>query len=259
MSYPKPFVRNYRPVVEGPNSGYSDWAYIVDPNYCQNPEHYTRAFNIIQADLLKLFESIEPADRNGDTYSFRTHELLMRICIEVEANFKAILKENIFNPTFANGPNAGQERPERYWNMNDYKKINRTHRLGDYSVEFPIWRGEQNTRTPFQNWNNDGSIDWYQTYNRTKHDRINAFQDANFSVVLDAFSGLTVLLSSQFRTEDFQPGPALLALESSNVGIGGYMTVNFPTTWTEDEMYNFNWSDLKEEAERFERIDYNNL
>lgn len=261
MSFPKPFKRNYRPVIsDRPNAGYSDWAYIVDPYYCQHPEHYTRAFNIIQGDVVKLFETIEPSDINSSTFSFRTLELLIRICIEIEANFKAILKENIFNPTFAGGPNAGDARPERFWNMNDYKKINQTHRLADYSVSFPVWQGELNTRTPFHNWNQEnGSIEWFQIYNRAKHDRVNAFQDANFSTLMDAFAGLTILLSSQFRTEDFQPGPALLALESSNVGIGGYLTVNFPTTWTEDEQYDFNWSELRTEAERFERIDFDNL
>ena len=259
MSYTRPFHRNYRPVKEGPSSGYSDWAYITEPNYCQNPEHYVRAFIIIQQDILKLFQAIEPADINNSTYSFRTHELLMRICIEVEANFKAILKENIFNPVYLRGPRAGQERPERTWNMNDYKIINSTHRLSDYSIEFPIWRGEQRIRAPFANWNNNELINWYQIYNRAKHDRIGAFQEANFSVLLDAFAGLAVLLSSQFRTVSFQPGPALMALESNDCGIGDYLIFNFPTTWTEDEKYNFNWSELRNEEERFERIDYNNL
>ncbi len=259
MSFNKPFHRNYRGIKKAHNSGYSDWAYIVDPEYCQNPEHYTRAFIIIQEDLLKLFQSIEPADVNNNTYSFRTHELLMRVCIEVEANFKAILKENIFNPVFGGGPNAGQPRPEKYWNMNDYKLVNRTHRLGDYSVEFPIWKGNQNIRTPFVNWNNNGSIEWYQVFNRAKHDRINSFQEANFSTLLDAFAGLSILLSSQFRTDDFQPGPALMALESSNCGIGDYLIIHFPGTWTEDEMYDFDWSELRKEKDRFQKINYDNV
>ena len=55
MSFDKPFHRNYRPVKDGHNSGYSDWAYIVDHNYSQNPEYYTRAFSIIQEDIIKLF------------------------------------------------------------------------------------------------------------------------------------------------------------------------------------------------------------
>lgn len=95
MSYSKPFHRNYRGFANVPNSGHSQGAYIVDPNYAESPEHYVRAFLLIQKDLENLFEYVEPADDNLDTYSFRIHELFLRSCIEIEANFKAILKENI--------------------------------------------------------------------------------------------------------------------------------------------------------------------
>lgn len=84
MSIDKPYHHNYRQFKEGPNSGYSSWAYIVDHNYTQHPEHYTRAFSVIQQDILNLFESIEPADINGVTYSFRIHSLLMRTCVELD-------------------------------------------------------------------------------------------------------------------------------------------------------------------------------
>jgi hypothetical protein len=56
MSETKPFHRNFRGIKEGYNSGYSSWAYVNDRDYAKNPEHYTRAFGIIQADLIKLFE-----------------------------------------------------------------------------------------------------------------------------------------------------------------------------------------------------------
>ena len=78
MSYNKPFHRNYRPVKESPNSGYSSWGYIENRDYAINPEHYVRAFLLIQKDLLKLFEYVEPADTNLKTYSFRIYELFIR-------------------------------------------------------------------------------------------------------------------------------------------------------------------------------------
>jgi hypothetical protein len=251
----KPFHRNYRPVVKGHNSGYSDWAYIVDKEYCKSPEYYTRGFMIIQKDLIQLFESIEPSKVNLKTYSFRTLELLIRICVEVEANFKAILKDNIYTPT----DKKDKPIPERNWNINTYKIIDKTHRLSDYQIELPIWHGEGRFRAPFKNWNNDESIDWYQKYNRAKHDRVNSFEEANFETLIDAFAGLAVLISSQFRTEDFQPGPTLLALESSNSGIGGYVIPHFPKTWTDDEKYKFDWATLKNEEDRFQKINYNEL
>ena len=77
MSHSKPFHRNYRGFVSRANSGYSQWAYVVDREYAESPEHYVRAFLLIQNDLQRIFEFIEPSDDNLDTHSFRIHELFM--------------------------------------------------------------------------------------------------------------------------------------------------------------------------------------
>ena len=263
MSHDKPFYRNYRAIVEGSNSGYSDWAYIVDQEYAVAREHYTRAFKIIQSDLIKCFEYIEPADVNNDTYSFRTHELLMRACMEVEANFKAILKENIFNPVFTSGNKSGQPRPEKSWNINDYKKINKTHRLSSYVVHIPIWSGSLGVIKPFEEWNSGGSLTWYQAYNKSKHDRHNEFSHANLKNMIAAISGLLVLLSSQFRTESFTPGEgARLGVNvdsyyDTQPALGGFFHIEFPDDWPASEKYDFDWSQLKHQSQRFNKIDYN--
>lgn len=70
MSFPKPFHRNYREIVAGPNSGYSSWGYIIDQEYAESPEHYVRAFLLLQKDIQTLFEYVEPSDQNLETYSF---------------------------------------------------------------------------------------------------------------------------------------------------------------------------------------------
>lgn len=262
MSFNKPFHRNYRPVIKGPNSGYSDWAYIVDKEFSCSPEYYTRAFSLIQEDIINIFKYVEPADINCSTYSFRIHELLMRTCIEVEANFKAILKENIFTPTYKNGEKVGQVRPEEKWNINDYKKVNCTHHLDDYSVELPFWKGEFKYRKPFVNWKKSEPLPWYDVYNKSKHDRINKFYEANFGNLIDAFAGLFILLSSQFRTQSFSPGETVLSVNvdsyyNGDFGIGDFFMIKFPKNWSDDELYDFNWSELKKEADRFAKIDYN--
>lgn len=262
MSFSKPFHRNYRQIKSGHNSGYSDWAYIVDREYSQNPEHYTRAFSIIQSDLIKLFEFIEPSDVNLSTYSFRVHELLMRTCIEVEANFKAILRENIYSPTYRNGSRAGQPRLENDWKIDDFKKVNKTHHLDNYTIEFPFWKDSNCRMKPFENWATNQSLEWYQAYNKSKHDRLNSFSEANLKNLLSAFSGLFVLLSSQFRTESFSTGGQSLGISvdsyfAGEFGLGGFLMVQFPNNWTDDEMYDFDWSMLKSQPNRFEKIDYN--
>lgn len=264
MGISKPFHRNHRAFIEGPNSGYSAWAYTVDKEYAVSPHHYTRAFLLIQEDLRKLFEYIEPGDKNMDTFSFRIYELLIRICIEVEANFKAILRENIYTPMFKSPNKNGQYRTEEFWNINDYMKINKTHLLSDYIVEYPIWKGSKSVCKPFESWNENKPLLWYQAYNEVKHNRNEKFELANFENLTTAFAGLFVLLSAQFNHQDFTPGATLLSVSSDSYfdgefGIGDYLKIKFPTNWDEEDKYDFDWSILKNEANRFEKFDYNNM
>lgn len=260
MSQSKPFHRNYRGFVESANSGYSQWAYIVDRDYAQAPEHYVRAFLLIQSDLQRIFEFIEPADTNLPAYSYRTHELLMRTCIEIEANFKAILKENMFNPTDKNGDPI----PEKRWNIHDYRRVNKTHHLSTYRVHIPIWEGKGAVCEPFKQWSTAVDLPWYQAYNKSKHDRRAEFKEANFENLLNSVAGLLVLLSSQFRTEDFAPGSRSLAVTvdsyyATEAALGGFFHIEFPQDWSDEEKYDFDWSELKKQADRFQRIDYDSL
>lgn len=261
MTFKKPFHRTYRPVTKNEkNHWYSSWAYIIDRSYSQNPEHFIRWFLLIQEDLQKLFEYIEPSDINLKTYSFRIHELFMRTCIEIEANFKAILRENIYTPK----DKEWEIRDERKWNIKDYKKINKTHFLSDYSVEFPVWNWEGRTFHPYKEWWTQDTLSWYQAYNNSKHDRHEQFSEANFENLLWAVSGLFALLTSQFKDQSFSWQEKVLGIGSSYnyytlvAWIWGYLLIKYPT-YKEDILYNFDWLELMKEESRFEKIDYNNI
>ncbi|RLC26582.1 MAG: hypothetical protein DRH37_11570 [Deltaproteobacteria bacterium] len=212
---------------------------------------------MIQNDLQKLFEFIEPSDCNLKTYSFRIHELFMRTCIEIEANFKAILKENIYNPK-----RGGKLITDRNWNIHNYKIVNKTHHLASYKVYIPIWDGEKSIFKPFAQWGDTTTeLSWYQAYNRSKHDRKIAFKESNFGNLLNAVTGLLVLLSSQFGTQDFTPENTTLSVSidsyyATEPALGGFFHIEFPSDWREEEKYNFNWADLKQQPDRFQKIDY---
>lgn len=77
----------------------------------------------------------------------------MRTCIEIEANFKAILIENGYIPSMNN---FGKP----IYNINIYKKINKTHRLSSYEVILPIWNGSRKLWKPFDAWNGNGALPW---------------------------------------------------------------------------------------------------
>lgn len=206
--------------------------------YAKDPAHYVRAFLVLQNDLLKLFEYIEPSDSNHGAYSFRTHELLLRAAVEVEANCKAILSENGY----------AKLNPD-YWNIKDYAKVNATHHLSSYEVLIPVWKGLSFRRRPFATWANSSLLPWYTAYNQSKHDRHSNFDKATFQHVVDAICGVLVLLSSQFMTEDFAGGDDHIVAHSEyegELGIGQRFRVKFPNDWVDADRYDFNWEQLKQ-------------
>jgi hypothetical protein len=259
MAITKPFYRNCRQFADGQYSEGGRWQYIVHFKYAKSPEQYVRAFLLIQKDLQDLFDYIEPGDKNLKCYSFRIHELLMRTCIEVEANFKAVLVENGYERKDEKGKNINLD-------IDDYKKLEKTHRLSSYQVKIPHWYGEKSIRTPFSSWSRAElySPSWYQAYNKTKHNRHEEFHNANFENLIDSVCGLLVVLSAQFYREDFSPSEPCLALggghkDGMESGIGGYFRVSFPDDWPVDDRYDFDWNTLASEDEPFQKLDYSKI
>ena len=247
MSVANPFRRTCRQLADGSYNSKGNGRYVKHPRFAVAPEQYVRAFLIIQKDLLELFDYVEPADANLICYSYRIHELHMRTCIEVEANCKAILTENGYS-------RSGD------WNMGDYKKIEKTHRLSAYQVKAPFWHGNQHTRVPYSAWPSGGTLNWYDSYNAAKHDRHNQFLQASFDNLLSAVSGLVALLSSQFCREDFSQGPDYMSWGGPSDGfegaIGGYFRVKFPANWPVADRYSFNWQQLESLPDPFQSLTF---
>lgn len=243
-----PFHRTKRRMKPGPNSGYSSWAFVRHRAYAIAPEHYVRAYLLIQSDLVRLFEYVEPSDLAAAAYSYRMHELLTRTCIEIEANFKAILSEN----GFALGKGT---------NINTFRKVNASHHLSSYEVLLPIWNGRKGRYKPFGEWADGASLQWYQDYNTAKHDRHTEFPKANLETLLFAVGALLVLISSQFGTEDFSAGPTGLMASGYDYhelepALGSLFRIATPKDWTDAELYDFDWQELENRPVKFAKFDY---
>ena len=248
MSVGKPFRRTIRQFIDGEYSEGGRWKYMRHPKFSTDAAHYIRAYEIIQKDVIDLFDYIEPDDLNNCTYSFRVHELLLRACTEIEANFKAILRENKFPK--ANGLNIA-----------DYKKMDASHFLSEYQVRAPVWQGNNKVFHPFKGWLEHGKPTWYQAYNSAKHDRHNEFRKANFDNLLNAVAGLLVVLSSQFLDGAFSSTASLsinidVPLDKFEHGIGSYFLIKFPENIPTNDRYDFNWQVLEGEADPFQDFDY---
>ncbi len=181
----RPYHRTVRAFANGTYTG-GDQSYVLHPKFAQDLDMYVRGFLLLQNDLAELFEYIEPSDQNRRCYSFRIHQLLLRACVEVEANCRAILKENHYR--------KGE------WTMNDYKKINGSHHLSSFEVQLPDWQGTKKIRKPFEIWGSGGGLSWYDVYNEAKHDRHNGFAKATLDHLIDAVCGVVALLCAQLAT-----------------------------------------------------------
>ena len=247
MPESRPFFRCVRPGVDGQYEEGGRWMYVLHPHYAPEATHYLRAFSILQADLLRLFQYVEPADANETTYSYRCLELLLRSCGEVEANCRIILEQN--------GYGLNQQL-----NMSDYRKLNPTHRLSSYQVRLPVWTGEHAVRVPFADWATGGSPAWFKAHHGGKHNRHSEFAKASLGNVVDAVAGVVALLSAQFITHDFGPMSRMLSVESGNDGfeqaVGGYFEVSFPTDWSVEQRYDFDWQVLQKDPAPFQQLSF---
>ena len=248
----RPYYRNHCTYC---NTGRGDYpnGYVAHPKYAQSPESFISAFLLIQKDLRDLFDYIEPDYRNSACFSHRIHALLLRTCVEVEANCKAILSENGYSK-------SGN------WNMKyDYSKIETSHFLSGYEVKIPNWTGQGTKRIPFSAWkdiensSSFPSLPWYSAYNATKHERHLNFDQASFNNLIDACCGLFVLLSAQFGAYDFgliATGSAFTSLSDvTEEGIGGYFRIKYPE-WPLEKQYKTNWGQLHQETDPFQNFDY---
>jgi len=200
--------------------------YIKDPKYAEKSWEYIKAFELIQKDLINIFDFIEPSEENLTCYSFRIHELFLRSCVEIEANFKAILKANSY-----------VKKKEEYWNMGDYEILANTHNLASYTVKVPYSHDVWATRKPFAEWPNE-KLPWYGGYNAIKHSRVEHFTQSNLGNLLDAVCGLLVILSAQFYTNTARVHAGAIRFSSNDsiqnqLALGNYFLITFPSldTW----------------------------
>jgi hypothetical protein len=253
MAVTKPYYRTVRQFTDGSYAEGGRSFYIVHPSYASESSNYIRAFLLIQKDLQSLFEYIEPSDQNLDTYSFRTYELLLRTCTEIEANFKAIFRANTYSRSTSN------------LNIFDYVKVDRSHFLSDYAVKMPYWSGAGNVRRPFEAWKQGHSLTWYQAYNSSKHDRAQELKAATLDNLVEAYGGLSIVLAAQFFSYDFGPADAFLSTgtfygdHEYEESIGQYARIRYPSNLPSDGRYEFKWPDLRNSSEPFQRFNYDVL
>lgn len=147
------------------------------------------SLRIILERLFEIFTYLQPTSHNNLAYGHRTREVLLLSCMEVESSCISILRANDYSsPRFS---------------TKDYVKLLNPMALSKYEVRFPMYP-EVGIISPFLNWNSSQptkSIEWYDAYNKTKHDREANLNVANLKNTIESVCAVAVLLCAQFGPE----------------------------------------------------------
>jgi hypothetical protein len=144
--------------------------------------------SILIRQLNRLFEYVYPDTQNLDTFSNEIRNTLILACTEFESQIKGVLVENSISAN------------SRYFNTSDYVKLKDVLHLDAFEISinnFP----ELKDLNPFKGWdatNPTGSLNWYDNYNKTKHDRESQFFAASLINCVNAVLANIVMLAAQY-------------------------------------------------------------
>lgn len=150
------------------------------------------ALKLLLTRMQDVFETVEPAEGNLQTYGHKIRELLLLAAMEVEASWTAVLRANGY----------AEPRPT----TKDYVKLLAPMLLDSFGLklrsypEFPLL-------TPYKGWTAQTptqSLEWYDAYNKTKHNREEFLGRATLGKAVQAVGAATIMFYAQFGY-GFQP------------------------------------------------------
>jgi len=253
MAITKPFYGIYRPFISVKDI--SEFDYLKDTRFSEAKNQHIMSYYLIVEDLKRAFEYIEPIEINYDVYSHRLFELLLRVCTEIESIMSELLNVHDYKSQKNKSSNYNLK-------MRDYFELEKHLKLSQYTVKFR----ENQIYAPYAVWNekNFKKLMWYDNYNKVKHNRVNKFDLANLKNVINAVSGLYILLYSQYYIHaDYigEEGKTVLNIGRNEFFLGNppfykLFYIKDEPVWADTEKYDFDWSALKTTNDAFQKITF---
>ena len=214
--------------------------FLSHPSYIDKKESTSliNSARIIIKDYENLMDYIEPTNDNKSVYSHRIYELLLRTATEFEANCKGILLANGY-------------ATRRYFNIEDYYKLNTLMKLDKYELTTQLWSPEK-TFYPLYEWSSGHSLRWYQAYNNVKHNRFTNFHEATLENLFNGLCCLVTILAAQFpKSIGYLDGSGIImtADNATEILINNF-GIKYPL-FTDNEKYEFDWDALKNDLQPF--------
>ncbi|MDE5420473.1 hypothetical protein L3049_20980 [Labilibaculum sp. DW002] len=141
-------------------------------------------FQSLEDDFIRTLRFVELDSSNLETHSIEFSKLLLLIGAEFESVSKELIK------TVDPEMKVGDIAEIKGGILTNFKKICKNEvRISNYKM----------TIFPFENWDNGGQLDWWNSYNNLKHNRLKNFENANLGMTLNAIGGLLIVLVYLYR------------------------------------------------------------
>lgn len=141
-----------------------------------------QSLRILIEKLDEILLYIEPTQVGLQTYGHKCRELLILACTEVENLWAQYMRLANTTPT------------GRTFTTNDYVKLLTPLHLEEYLISCKLL-GNSYPIKPFSQWNASNptqSLQWYNAYNKTKHDRERHFSEATLENCIHAIAAVIV-------------------------------------------------------------------
>lgn len=219
--------------------------YFQDTRNIDNLADSVRAMQLLDVEIQRVFDYVEPTDQNLHCFSHELYALFLRACTEFESNAKGVLSANDYQPK------------NDHWTIGDYSKLNKAMKLSEYEVRVLPWHGERSIVKPFSGWDSGNTLPWYQDYNTVTHSRSAKFACASVENTILAVTGVLALLFAQFNMYAFDAHHATghFVLDDS---VWSHPRSSFaiktPSSWSPEEEYTFDWSQLHQTENPFDKF-----
>lgn len=175
-------------------------------------------FLALEADIEKLSRYVEFTAENFGAYSIEMAHILLAASSEVDVVAKQLC--NLADPE-SNASNIEQYR-------NTLRKL--VPELKNSVVTLPRYGLEL---TPWSNWQEGNTPNWWRSHNNVKHERDQHFSEANLKNVLNSMAGLFLMVLHYYRDiiegKRIEPPPSVFTppkeLASVCPSIGGRMAL----------------------------------
>lgn len=154
-----------------------------------NKDPFWNYFLTLVEELKQISNFIEFDQANYSTYSSELSKVLMAASSEVDVVLKHVC--GLLNPK------------KKHKNIDDYRKTI-TALIPDFSEEQVFIPLHGLRLTPWTNWSDNTSPDWWRAYNNVKHERSIYYSEASLKNALNAIGALYVCLFYLRAVRDFR-------------------------------------------------------